>query len=141
MLYLDYSRDEWEPNVHGGRENLEAMAFLQEMNATVYREVPGVVTIAEESTAWPGVTRPDRKSTRLNSSHANISYAVFCLKKKKLQYLIYYRHTITDPSQPLLCVDETINDVHDTHNLPANLHGNLYPPNSYYPHVTPPFYK
>mgnify|MGYP000745879298 CR=1 FL=1 len=57
MLYLDYSRDEWEPNIHGGRENLEAVAFLQEMNATVYREVPGVVTIAEESTAWPGVTR------------------------------------------------------------------------------------
>ncbi len=60
MLYLDYSRDEgeWTPNVHGGRENLEAVAFLQEMNATVYREVPGVMTIAEESTAWPGVTRP-----------------------------------------------------------------------------------
>jgi 1,4-alpha-glucan branching enzyme len=58
MLYLDYSRDEWVPNIHGGRENLEAVSFLQEMNATVYREVPGVVTIAEESTAWPGVTRP-----------------------------------------------------------------------------------
>jgi 1,4-alpha-glucan branching enzyme len=58
MLYLDYSREEWAPNIHGGRENLEAVAFLQEMNATVYREVPGVVTIAEESTAWPGVTRP-----------------------------------------------------------------------------------
>ena len=57
MLYLDYSRDDWVPNIHGGRENLEAVAFLQEMNATVYREVPGVVTIAEESTAWPGVTR------------------------------------------------------------------------------------
>ena len=58
MLYLDYSRDDWVPNKYGGRENLEAVAFLQEMNATVYREVPGVVTIAEESTAWPGVTRP-----------------------------------------------------------------------------------
>ncbi|WP_212719553.1 1,4-alpha-glucan branching protein GlgB [Blastococcus sp. CCUG 61487] len=58
MLYLDYSRDEWVPNQYGGRENLEAVAFLQEFNATVYREVPGVVTIAEESTAWPGVTRP-----------------------------------------------------------------------------------
>jgi 1,4-alpha-glucan branching enzyme len=58
MLYLDYSRTEWAPNIYGGRENLEAVAFLQEMNATVYREVPGVVTIAEESTAWPGVTRP-----------------------------------------------------------------------------------
>ncbi len=58
MLYLDYSRTEWVPNEYGGRENLEAVAFLQEFNATVYREVPGVVTIAEESTAWPGVTRP-----------------------------------------------------------------------------------
>jgi 1,4-alpha-glucan branching enzyme len=58
MLYLDYSRTDWVPNIHGGRENLEAVAFLQEMNATVYREVPGVVTIAEESTSWPGVTRP-----------------------------------------------------------------------------------
>jgi 1,4-alpha-glucan branching enzyme len=60
MLYLDYSRaeGEWLPNQYGGRENLEAVAFLQEMNATVYRRVPGVVTIAEESTDWPGVTRP-----------------------------------------------------------------------------------
>jgi 1,4-alpha-glucan branching enzyme len=60
MLYLDYSRNEgeWTPNVHGGRENLEAVSFLQEMNATVYKRVPGVMTIAEESTSWPGVTRP-----------------------------------------------------------------------------------
>jgi 1,4-alpha-glucan branching enzyme len=60
MLYLDYSRKEgeWLPNRYGGRENLEAVEFLQEMNATVYRRSPGVVTVAEESTAWPGVTRP-----------------------------------------------------------------------------------
>ncbi len=60
MLYLDYSREEgeWTPNVFGGRENLEATQFLQEMNATVYKRVPGVVTIAEESTSWPGVTKP-----------------------------------------------------------------------------------
>ncbi|GGP60505.1 1,4-alpha-glucan branching enzyme [Streptomyces melanogenes] len=59
MLYLDYSREagEWSPNEHGGRENLDAVAFLQEMNATVYRRCPGVITIAEESTAWDGVTR------------------------------------------------------------------------------------
>ncbi|MFR9751759.1 1,4-alpha-glucan branching protein GlgB [Nocardia sp. 004] len=59
MLYLDYSRaeGEWEPNVHGGRENLEAVGFLQELNDTVHRKHPGVVTIAEESTTWPGVTR------------------------------------------------------------------------------------
>ncbi|AOW94818.1 1,4-alpha-glucan branching enzyme [Rhodococcus sp. WMMA185] len=59
MLYLDYSRPDggWTPNIHGGRENLEAVAFLQEMNATVHKQHRGVVTIAEESTAWPGVTR------------------------------------------------------------------------------------
>ncbi|WP_405521152.1 1,4-alpha-glucan branching enzyme [Streptomyces tsukubensis] len=60
MLYLDYSREggQWTPNVHGGNEDLDAVAFLQEMNATVYRRSPGVVTVAEESTAWDGVTRP-----------------------------------------------------------------------------------
>ncbi|MBC7724370.1 MAG: 1,4-alpha-glucan branching protein GlgB [Burkholderiaceae bacterium] len=60
IVYLDYSREEgaWEPNVHGGRENLEAVSFLQEVNATAYRRNPGVLLIAEESTAWPGVTRP-----------------------------------------------------------------------------------
>jgi 1,4-alpha-glucan branching enzyme len=57
MLYLDYSRTEWTPNRYGGRENLEAVSFLQEVNATVYKHHPSVVTIAEESTAWPGVTR------------------------------------------------------------------------------------
>ncbi|GAA2399854.1 1,4-alpha-glucan branching enzyme [Streptomyces glaucosporus] len=59
MLYLDYSREpgQWTPNPHGGRENLEAVSFLQEMNATVYRRCPGVITAAEESTAWDGVTR------------------------------------------------------------------------------------
>ncbi|MEO8220812.1 MAG: 1,4-alpha-glucan branching protein GlgB [Specibacter sp.] len=60
MLYLDYSREDgaWSPNRHGGRENLEAISFLQEVNATAYRRNPGVVTIAEESTAFPGVTAP-----------------------------------------------------------------------------------
>ena len=60
MLYLDYSRPEggWSPNKYGGRENLEAVQFLQEMNATVHKLTPGIVTIAEESTSWPGVTRP-----------------------------------------------------------------------------------
>ena len=60
MLYLDYSRKEgeWLPNVHGGRENLDAVRFLQELNATVYKHHPGAIMVAEESTAWPGVTRP-----------------------------------------------------------------------------------
>ena len=60
MLYLDYSRrhGQWVPNIHGGRENLEAVAFLRRLNATVYREHPGTLTVAEESTAWPGVSRP-----------------------------------------------------------------------------------
>ena len=60
MLYLDYSRKEgeWTPNEYGGRENLDAVSFLQDVNATCYRNVPGISTIAEESTSWPGVTRP-----------------------------------------------------------------------------------
>jgi 1,4-alpha-glucan branching enzyme len=60
MLYLDYSREpgQWVPNVHGGRENLEAVALLQEMNTVVHRHHPGVLTVAEESTAWPGVSKP-----------------------------------------------------------------------------------
>ncbi len=60
MLYLDYSREQgqWTPNALGGRENLDAVSFLQEVNATCYKRVPGIMMIAEESTAWPGVTRP-----------------------------------------------------------------------------------
>ncbi|MDN3494506.1 1,4-alpha-glucan branching protein GlgB [Planococcus sp. APC 4015] len=60
MLYLDYSREagEWTPNVHGGRENLEAISFLQEVNATAYKRYPGIAMMAEESTSFPGVTAP-----------------------------------------------------------------------------------
>jgi 1,4-alpha-glucan branching enzyme len=60
MLYLDYSRKagEWIPNQHGGRENLEAIDFLKKFNHITQTEFPGVITIAEESTAWPQVTRP-----------------------------------------------------------------------------------
>ncbi len=60
MLYLDYSRQEgeWEPNIHGGKENLEAISLLQELNESIHRDHPGVLTIAEESTAWPQVTGP-----------------------------------------------------------------------------------
>ncbi|XZQ27855.1 1,4-alpha-glucan branching protein GlgB [Rhodobacter capsulatus] len=60
MLYRDYSRrdGEWVPNIHGGRENLEAIDFLKEVNAEAYGGAPGIMTVAEESTAFPGVTRP-----------------------------------------------------------------------------------
>ncbi len=60
MLYLDYSRKEgeWIPNLHGGRENLEAIAFLRTLNDAVDEAAPTAVTIAEESTSWPLVSRP-----------------------------------------------------------------------------------
>jgi 1,4-alpha-glucan branching enzyme len=60
MLYLDYSRKEgeWVPNRFGGRENLEAIDFLKRMNELVYGQAPGVMSVAEESTAWPGVSKP-----------------------------------------------------------------------------------
>ena len=74
MLYLDYSRKpgEWLPNVHGGRENLEAIGFLRELNVRVFGDHPGATTIAEESTAWPQVTRPvahRRARLRLQMEH------------------------------------------------------------------------
>ena len=60
MIYLDYSRKagEWIPNQFGGRENLEAVSFLQNLNTRIYADFPDVLTIAEESTAWPMVSRP-----------------------------------------------------------------------------------
>ncbi|WP_371374919.1 1,4-alpha-glucan branching protein GlgB [Thalassotalea aquiviva] len=60
MLYLDYSRKdgEWLPNEHGGNENLEAVAFLQQFNEELYADYPGAFTVAEESTSWPGVSKP-----------------------------------------------------------------------------------
>ncbi|HHN65391.1 MAG TPA: 1,4-alpha-glucan branching protein GlgB [Nitrospirae bacterium] len=60
MLYLDYSRQdgEWIPNIYGGRENLEAIDFIKRFNEVVHLYWPGAVTVAEESTAWPGVSRP-----------------------------------------------------------------------------------
>jgi len=60
MLYLDYSRPhgEWIPNQYGGRENLEAVSFLQQMNTVTHGREPGTITVAEESTAWPAVSRP-----------------------------------------------------------------------------------
>ena len=60
MLYLDYSRKpgQWVPNVYGGHENLDAIYFLKRFNEVCYEQFPGIITIAEESTSWPGVTRP-----------------------------------------------------------------------------------
>lgn len=83
MLYLDYSREhgQWVPNVHGGNHNLEAISFLQEVNATAYREHPGAIIIAEESTAFDGVTRATEqqglgfgKKWNMGWMHDSLSY-------------------------------------------------------------------
>ena len=60
MLYLDYSRKEgeWVPNQYGGRENLDAIEFIKQLNMLIDQESPGTFVCAEESTSWPGVTRP-----------------------------------------------------------------------------------
>ena len=60
MLYLDYDREpgQWRPNIHGGNQNLEAVAFLRRLNEKVYEESTGAITLAEESTSWPGVSQP-----------------------------------------------------------------------------------
>ena len=60
MLYLNYSREgaEWIPNKHGGHENLDAIAFMRKTNEVLHERVPGVLTIAEESSIWPMVSRP-----------------------------------------------------------------------------------
>ncbi|WP_024791476.1 1,4-alpha-glucan branching protein GlgB [Lebetimonas sp. JS032] len=59
MIYLDYARDDWIPNKYGGNENLEAIHFLKTLNKSCYEEVPGITMIAEESTAFPAVTKPE----------------------------------------------------------------------------------
>ncbi len=60
MLRLDYSRNEgqWEPNEFGGNGNLEAIAFIKDLNETLYRDFPDIQTIAEEATDWPGISKP-----------------------------------------------------------------------------------
>jgi len=58
MLYLDFGREKWRPNIYGGRENLEAIALIRFINEAVFREYPSALMVAEESTAWPGVTKP-----------------------------------------------------------------------------------
>ncbi|MGH8866942.1 MAG: 1,4-alpha-glucan branching protein GlgB [Actinomycetes bacterium] len=99
MLYLDYSREEgeWLPNMFGGRENLDAVAFLQEANATLYRRCPGVTTIAEESTAWPGVTRATHLGGlgfgfkwNMGWMHDSLSYMA-----KEPVYRQYHHHQMT----------------------------------------------
>ncbi|WP_188796581.1 1,4-alpha-glucan branching protein GlgB [Dyella nitratireducens] len=99
MLYRDYSRPEgeWIPNKHGGRENLEAIAFLQALNETVAREQSGVLVIAEESTAWPGVTRHVHEGGLGFSYKWNMGWMHDSLEymKRDPLYRRYHHHDLT----------------------------------------------
>mgnify|MGYP000269724141 CR=1 FL=1 len=99
MLYLDYSRrdGEWVPNINGGREDLAAISFLQEVTATAYKRVPGIMMIAEESTAWPGVTQPTNLGGlgfglkwNMGWMHDSLSYVA-----KEPVYRQYHHHEMT----------------------------------------------
>jgi 1,4-alpha-glucan branching enzyme len=99
MLYLDYSREEgqWLPNVYGGRENLEAISFLRKMNEVVHGVFPGVLTIAEESTAWPMVSRPTYSGGLGFSLKWNMGWMHDTLQymSKEPVYRKYYQNDIT----------------------------------------------
>ena len=99
MLYLDYSRGpfQWVPNIHGGRENLEAIDFLRQLTTTVAAERPGVMTIAEESTAWPQVTHPVEHGGlgfthkwNMGWMHDTLSYLA-----EPLDYRSHHHHRLT----------------------------------------------
>jgi 1,4-alpha-glucan branching enzyme len=99
MLYLDYSRKEgeWTPNQYGGRENLEAVDFLKSVNETIYAHAPGIVSAAEESTAWPGVSRPTYLGGlgfgfkwNMGWMHDTLTYF-----QKDPVYRRYHHHTLT----------------------------------------------
>jgi 1,4-alpha-glucan branching enzyme len=99
MLYLDYSRKagQWVPNIHGGREDLDSVAFLKEMNETLYAREPGIVSAAEESTAWPGVSAPTYAGGlgfgfkwNMGWMHDTLSYF-----QKDPIYRRFHHHTLT----------------------------------------------
>ena len=99
MLYLDYSRKdgEWVPNEHGGRENIAAVRFLQEASATAYKNFPGIMMIAEESTAWSGVTKPTSENGlgfgfkwNMGWMHDSLEY----LKREPI-HRVYHHNEIT----------------------------------------------
>ncbi|MFC3110122.1 1,4-alpha-glucan branching protein GlgB [Undibacterium arcticum] len=99
MLYRDYSRKpgEWTPNIHGGRENLEAVAFLRNLNQIVAEYCPGAIMIAEESTAWPGVTAPVDQGGLGFSYKWNMGWMHDTLRYAALDPLFrrYHHHDLT----------------------------------------------
>ena len=99
MIYLDYSRKqgEWEPNYHGGNEHLEAVSFLKELNETVFIRVPDCMMIAEESTSWPGVSRPTYDQGLGFSHKWNMGWMHDTLEYMKQDpvYRQYHHHKMT----------------------------------------------
>src|SRR5690606_18716977 len=97
MLYLDYSREEgqWIPNEYGGRENLEAVHFLKELNEAVYANFHEVQTIADETTSWPGVSRPSNENGlgfRMKRMIKLINYLLKYLRDNMIRSLYHHNN-------------------------------------------------
>ena len=96
MLYLDYGREDgdWIPNDHGGRENLEAVSFLRKLNEVIFQEHPSTLMIAEESTAWPLVSKPTNVGASALILNGTLGWngTIFCAMSLWIGYFRKYNH-------------------------------------------------
>ena len=130
MLYLDYSRKdgEWLPNCHGGRENLEAIDFIKSFNVQVHAHHPGVLTIAEESTAWAGVSRPTYVGGLGFSLKWNMGWMndTLTLHVGRTPFSASYHHGQSSPSRSDVCVSRALRPTVLSHDEVVHGKGSLH---------------